>query len=150
MIFDPHSPNYDAKNLKEEWWLGFQRDPETKALAKEIKNIFERALIARVTYETLDTLGMNVLFKVAEPAVILQNLHFHIWTAIAICLLSHGRCESFDELQIMRFSKSPFDNEPMYGDNIKYVPCPERVWDMPVFKGEEVVKPEQQDLFGDF
>lgn len=120
VAYDPHDDSFCAKNLREMEWVEYQRDAEVHELADQIKEIVDRMMIAKVTYERLQELEFMMGINAETPAVLFQYSDGH-WAAMAIAMLTGSRFKKYDLEQVVRFEKSPYTSTPMYYNNIEYV-----------------------------
>ena len=136
--FDPHDDSFCAKNLREEEWREYQRNEQVLELVRSIKRAFDEKLVARVSEFDLMKIAREIACRADTPAVLIQDMDGH-WACLALAMLTHGRFE-YDENFTVVFSKSPHEQEPMYHNNIEYVPCPGRSWLMAVRKTKNETK----------
>jgi hypothetical protein len=135
--FDPHDNSFCAKNLREEEWREYQRNEKTLELAASIKEVFDRGLVAKVSLLSLERITKEIAGRAGTSAVLIQDMSGH-WACLALAMLTHGRFE-YEEgsMDTVIFSKSPYEQEPMYYNNIEYVPLYGRSWFEPVRKKNE-------------
>ena len=146
MIYDPHDDSFIAKNLREEEWRMYQRHPPILELAESIRNITNDGMVAKIKTDRLYELGLEVCFLAAISAVLIQPPYdCSHWAGIALCMLSHSRMEKFPEEQVIRFSKSPYDQEPMYWNNIEWKKVPGRNFEAP-FREKVIIPPVSQAI----
>lgn len=123
MKFDPHS-QYNPNFSEEEWKYHKDYGP-TISLANEIKQVIDRGQVAVVRNENLAELSFDVRCNTGSyPATWLQQSWSSVWSSIAICMLIHAKMEVPTEdtkTGVTRFEKSLVNNEPMFGDNLKFV-----------------------------
>lgn len=134
MIYDPHDDSFCAKNLREEEWVEYQRDELIKALVPFATAAFDKEHDARMSISYLNELGERIAMRAGTMAIFIQDSHHWFWASMAIAMLIHARFEDFPEENCVRFSRSKIEQEPMYYNNIEYVPCQGKSWLVPVRK----------------
>jgi hypothetical protein len=133
--YDPHDDDaFIAKNLNPEEWVEYCRDEKTSIIANEMIKAFDEGLVARIHNSELDEIGFLIACKAGTFAPLISMRHHAHWAGIALCMLTHGKMEVYEEENVTRFSRSPYDNPPMWYDCIEYVQCPGKSWMMPIRK----------------
>jgi hypothetical protein len=117
MKYDPHDNSFIAKNLREEEWFEYQRSDEIKALVEQIKTITVDQ-VAVVSNLLLMKLEFQTMAEANTAAIFMQDPSGH-WAAIAIAMMAH--CYFIPGEGVIRFYRSPYDQEPMYYNNIEYI-----------------------------
>jgi len=145
---DPHDNTFAAINLNEEEWRLYQRDERTLELAETIKGVFKQGLVAKIKRSLLYDIGLSVAMRTPIPACIVEMSHHDHWVSMALCMLTHGKMDVSDNGAI-RFSKSSFDQPPMWFDNVHWILREGKSGTEPVRIKKEVTvtKPEQRGLF---
>lgn len=118
---DPHDDSFIAKNLREEEWVEYQRDNEVEEYVVAIKAAFDNGMVARINRLSLSNLGFDVACKAGTPAPLILCTDNGHWAALALCMLTHGRFQLYPDEECYRFTRSPFEQEPMYYNNIEWV-----------------------------
>jgi hypothetical protein len=134
MKYDPHTNDFCAKNLREEEWFEFQRNIEVVYMADAVRHLTEDGKIAVVNIESLYRFAFFVSIDAGTPACLYQYSEAH-WAAMAIAMMTHCYFEKYPDEGIVRFTKSPINQEPMYYNNIEWVE--EGRWQIPVRKNED-------------
>lgn len=153
ITYDPHDDSFIAKNLREEEWFVYRQDTRTLNLAESIKEIINQGLVAKIKSTELYDLGLEIAFKAAIPAILLQPpWHGEHWAGLALCMLTHAYMEPNESEQVTRFYKSPYNQEPMYYDNVEWVTAYGRNYLVPARKKVMVIEkpkpnPVQTSLF---
>ncbi len=150
MKYDPHDDSFIAKNLREEEWFVYQKDERTNSLAESIKGAFILGYLAKIKNSVLYELGIDISMRAGTPAVLIQppwdGSH---WAGIALCMLTKAYMEPSESEKVIRFSKSPYSQEPMYWNNIEWVEEIGRTSLVPRRKKiiKTTIEPKQENLF---
>jgi hypothetical protein len=141
---DPHKEY--PMNLPQWFWDMCRKDSEFIEFCDSIKEVIEKGLIAKVKTEVLNELQFVTLSRNNRDKLLHYSWHWDE-TVNCINMFCHTRSQTDTDKSLesfinyryegyTRFSKSPIDLPPIYGEHAIRVPCPGKSWNMWVRKNE--------------